>query len=312
VQAIQWCRIVGAVVVVLAGTGLTPPVRVHALPNVTKESPLVPSPAPAAHLLNQDAVQLALTAFEKSVAPGVWPELDKATILSEIQARVKPSTPTQGPFLVNQGPQPLCGPAAVVFELVRKRPDRYIRYCRDLFETGAFDGDSERVEATTHLLRSRVPKNMSQVDWMLMATLRDSENWFFDVDADGGLIANGISTPWEMKGWADNVLGCHSVEYISTFLWGEEDAIREADQIVASGGVAFLMIHSALVGNDDPFVSYPDHWIGLLGSLSITEDSEDDTDYLQFNIYSWGRKIQVYVDEDRFEDYFFGVVAGRL
>ena len=56
-------------------------------------------------------------------------------------------------------------------------------------------------------MRSKVKNGISVADWMLMATLRDTENELFPISGDSGNYVMGISTPWEMKGWIFELLG---------------------------------------------------------------------------------------------------------
>jgi hypothetical protein len=58
----------------------------------------------------------------------------------------------------------------------------------------------------------------------------------------------GITTPWEMKGWAGALLGCSSRELTSTFVYGEFDAMRAAQAAVSAGGAAHLMVDAAMLG----------------------------------------------------------------
>ncbi len=94
----------------------------------------------------------------------------KKTLLAEMRQRL------QSPLSVCQGQQPFCGPAAVVYELIRKQPTRYVEICRSLFETGAFKAKTKRIEASAKLRQSsRGDLKMGQSDWLILATLRDAE-----------------------------------------------------------------------------------------------------------------------------------------
>jgi hypothetical protein len=147
---------------------------------------------------------------------------------------------------------------------------------------------------------------------MLMATMRDTENAIFDVEENSGPIA-GITTPWEMKGWGFEILGCNRVDFKSTSIYGEFEAMRKAERIRNQGGVAFLMIHSAMLGSSDPVMGYPNHWVAYLGGLHIDEGIwwRWDSGHIKFNCYSWGRTMLVDLGEDPFEDYIWGVVTGE-
>lgn len=263
-------------------------------------------------------VQEALTRFEKSTTSGVWTYITKANLLQDIKSKI------DNPFLVRQESTPLCGPASIIFELVSRQPHRYVDICKELYETGKFKGRTKTVEPSKTLLKSRVHSSTTVADWMLMATLRDVENALFPVEESSNSFVMGVSTPWEMKGWTFEILGYNKVEYESTYLYGEFEAMQKAKQVRNQGGVAFLMIHSAMLGHPEPLVSYPNHWVSFLGNLVIDDGIwyQLDSGHIKFNCYSWGKTslvtnapagaFPVNVGEGPFEDYFFGVVTGKM
>ncbi len=156
-----------------------------------------------------DPVQEAINKFEKSTKPGIWPYISKEDLVVDIREKVN------NPFKVRQGRKPFCGPATIVFELVSKYPHKYIEICQQLYEIGTFQGRTKQVKPSQSLIKGRIGTNITIADWMLMATLRDAENALFPVKDDSGLVADvaGITTPWEMEGWAFEILGYNKVEY---------------------------------------------------------------------------------------------------
>jgi hypothetical protein len=254
-----------------------------------------------------DPVQEALAQFERSTQPGKWTYIPKNELLGDIRRTVA------NPFNVRQGPTDLCGPASIVFELVSRHPHRYIEICQSLYETGKFRGRTKHVKPSDTLLRSRVRSGISLADWMLMTAMRDTENAIFPVEETSGPVAMGITTPWEMKGWAFEMLGYDKVDYESTYFYGEFEAMRTAQWVRNRGGVAFPMIHSAMIGSSEPTVAFPNHWIAFLGNLVIDEGVWYywDSGNIKFDCYSWGRKLSVDLGEGPFEDYMWGLVTAH-
>jgi len=261
-------------------------------------------------LVSQKRVEIALAIrkFEKSKKPGVWPHLRKDDLLADIRLK------TRNSFQVNQGRTPLCGPAAIIFELARKKPKLFVRICQTLYESGKLQHGKRKVfsKPSKSLLKSKVRKGISIADWMLMAAMRDIENAIFDVDANSGDIATGITTPSEMKGWTKELLGYKKVKYESLYFYGEFDAMKKAKQIVKKGGVAFLLVDKAMVTGKAPAVASPDHWISFLGKLNIDDGNPWiwDSGHIKFQCYSWGKKYDVSLGEGPFEDYIWGMVTG--
>ncbi|MEB3120475.1 MAG: hypothetical protein VKL41_04545 [Snowella sp.] len=202
-----------------------------------------------------------------------------------------------------------------------RQPHRYVDICKELYETGQFKGRTKTVKPSQTLLKSKVHSSTTVADWMLMATLRDVENALFPVEGSSNAFVMGVSTPWEMKGWTFEILGYNKVEYESTYLYGEFEAMKVAKKVREQGGVAFLMIHAAMLGKPDPFLSYPNHWVSFLGNLIIDDGIwyQYESGHIKFNCYSWGTTkddkagaFAVDLGEGPFEDYFFGVVTGKM
>lgn len=267
------------------------------------------TPLPNLALLEQ--AQQAIAEFESSVASGVWSHLDKATVIADLRARIT------DPFQINQGGQPFCGPASIVFELVRKQPVRYVQICRSLFEVGSFQSQTRQIAASARLRQSQGRLRMGQADWMLLSTLRDSENLLFPVDPGAPDIMrnlSGMTKSWEMKGWVREILGYRDVQYEHTYLFGEFEALTEAADVIASGGVAFALITAeGLLLDKKPLLPYPSHWVTILGNIVIQKGQflQHDSGHLSCDIYSWAKKMKLDANEGPFEDYFWGVVLGR-
>ena len=260
--------------------------------------------------------QAAIADFERSPLTGLWPHLDKATIVAEMRARVS------NPFTVNQGQQPFCGPASVLFELIRKQPLRYVQMCRNLFEVGCFQSLTKTIQASNRLRdSSKGNLRMGQVDWMVLATLRESENLIFPVEPEAPEILRGLggmTKSWEMKGWVREVLGYAQVRYDHTYLLRDIKTLRRAADVIASGGVAFALVTAeGLLGKKTPSradmpIAYPNHWITLLGNIDIQSGSggKGDNGRVSFDVYTWARKLHVDVDEAPFKRFFWGVIMG--
>jgi hypothetical protein len=258
-------------------------------------------------LFVENDVNQLLNEFEKSSAPGVWPKIIKDELIKDIRAIVA------APLRVNQGRAPLCGPAAIVYELVRREPSRFVRICRSLYEKGSFQTRSKTYSASSKLRNSKVRSGVTPCNWMIMATIVEYTNLIFNIEADSwdGAFA---SLDFFLKEWTYEILLFDRVEWAPTYAFGEFDAIKKAKKVYDNGGVAFLFVHSALVGNPPPLVSVVGtHWIVYAGNLELDEGKWYiwDSGHVKFDCYTWGKIKTVDVDEGTFEDYFFGVVTGQ-
>ncbi len=266
-----------------------------------------------------------LAKFAMSRQTGVWNHLNKQQIIEDIRDRL------HDPYQLQQGEQPFCGPAAVVFELIRKQPHRYIDICQSLYEYGRFEAATKTIVAAGRLCRSYGNLRMAQVDWMLLATLRDCANILVPVHPKAPKPIRelgGMTKPWEISNWARELLGYGIAKSRPTPLSGEFRALQEADSIINAGGVAFALINSqGLLGNNSTIAArfhriYPNHWVTILGNIAIadadgkpfdapTRITKKKQSRVNFDIYSWGRKISVNTNAANIKDYFWGIVIGK-
>jgi hypothetical protein len=267
-----------------------------------------------------------LAKFARSTQTGVWTHLDKRQIISEIRDRIN------NPYQIQQGEQPFCGPAAVVFELIRRQPDRYIQICQSLYEQGSFEGYSKKFVAAGRLCRGYGNLRMAQADWMILATLRDCANKIVPVHPKAPKLIReigGITKPWEISGWVRELLGYTHSKSHPTPLSGEFRAIQAASNTIESGGVAFALINSQGLLGHNSFIAnhfhriYPNHWVTIVGNISTigmsgygTESAPKGSQQyrnhrIEFDIYSWGRKIHVNTDVATIKKFFWGVITGK-
>lgn len=263
---------------------------------------IITEPEPIAPEVLQQA-ESKITDFATSITPGIWTLLNKATLAQEMRDRVR------NPYLVSQGGQPFCGPAAVLFELVRKHPLKYIEICSYLYLLGGFHTLSRYIPSSDDLRRATYGElRMGQADWMVLATLRDMENVLFPVEPNApDLVRNlaGMTKPWELCGWVKEILGYQKVECTYAFPLNQIAALQKADRVIQQGGVAFALISAeGMLTDKPPMIPFPTHWIGLVGGISIQPTA------IAFNIYTWSRKMRLQMDLASFRKYFWAVVTG--
>ncbi len=239
----------------------------------------------------------AIEQFIQSTKPSAWRYLDKTEILTGMIARL------HNPLQVKQGGQPFCGPAVVVFELIRKHPHRYVELCRGLFEEGRFRGVQAPIVASSRLRRSYGDLRMAPVDWLVLATLRDQANWLVPVHPQAPALLRdlaGITGPWDVTYWIKNLLGYEQVQHHYTPWGGEVAALEKAQRSISQGGIALALIDQGLLNYKVPCFSYPNHWISILGNVGLAEKA-------CFECYSWGRQIPLSGELREFKRHLWGI-----
>jgi hypothetical protein len=256
-------------------------------------------------LAGTDLADWAADLFERSTNNGLWKAIDKSALVTNVRAR------RQAAESIDQVKSNFCGPTSVAYELARTQPRRYVELCRQLFETGGFWARSNRVEASDKLRADNVGQGMEPADWMLIATMRDSENNLFKVESDSTGIMSGLqgmTFPWEVKGWAEEILLKDDVEIKTCAVFGELDAIKKCQAVYDEGGSAFILLNMAVLKKGEkPIPPIPDHWVVFQGNLDVS----DADNVVAFDVYTWGRIMPLRLTRKRFEQSIFCVVTAR-
>ncbi|MEM1311762.1 MAG: hypothetical protein AAGF98_20040, partial [Cyanobacteria bacterium P01_H01_bin.153] len=216
-----------------------------------------------------------------------------------------------------QGQQPFCGPASVLFELIRKFPLRYVQLCQSLYETGGFQAKTRRIQASEALRQaSQGELRMGPADWLVLATLRESENFLFPVEPNAPEIVRniaGMTKFWEMKGWVREILHYPRVEYFHTYVWRDLAALKKSQTVLDQGGVALGLITAENLLSDQPSrLTVPNHWVALVGNTDIQKGTfwQHDSGHVSFDVFTWAKRVTIAANEGVFEDAFWGVVLG--
>ena len=304
-----------------------------------------------------DAVAAEIQAFAtspKALTSKAWQGsgLKLSDIITEIKDRVlQPNNYTAstdartGAYLVRQGLMPWCGPAAILFELIRRRPLFYVKLCRELWESGTLIGSvSHNISSTARSFKKFTSKKEANdwydkktksnlipddVDWMVMLSMRDSTG----VEAAPNYLFR-FTTMWEMKLWTIELLGfpaskvhVDSYKWYSAwayFDWGELGGMKEAGKAVNSGGVGFLRGNGFLI-HPDGSKEEGSPFSGHIGSMlrGTPQDPTEpypsykytagkwwkwDSGHYLYSMYCWGKWAVRSLSEDEVEDYIMWAV----
>ena len=97
----------------------------------------------------------------------------------------------------------MCGPAAFFFSLLRQRKELYVKAVTELYLYGITKIDNLVIipsDKTKNVTLNTAGGDISGVDWVLLASLRDSENDTFRYDKPSAKFA-GITMPHEIANW---------------------------------------------------------------------------------------------------------------
>lgn len=244
--------------------------------------------------------------FLKRSSGSYFPRFDRDEVGVGLLMRIA------NPGLLRQGQAGICGPAAFLFNVAMDNPDRYTAFAIDLYEKGQGNIDKLAVKPGDDVRNYLPPSDadIAQVDWMTMASLRDSANWFFDYssfkDNDGG------TQPSEVEAWLEAAGYSDVRNETNKFISKGADNADEASQLFSKGYSVCLFIHSNMLYADRQTNSS-----SRLSHVVVLRSLIDRSDgNVRLNVFTWGegyRKIPQGGDlslADFLENYY-GYVAGK-
>ena len=219
------------------------------------------------------------------------------------------------PSLIDQ-PGMVCGPAALMYVLARDFPVKYTRFVIDLYERGTawLMGPDKgfRVTPNQSLLNFK-PKDENAVDWITMASLRDSENTFFNYSTRGkrddwfGYTMPGEFAKWLRKLGYKEVIDQTNLKNVK----GEANLVK-AKELQKQGYRVFLLIHSHALSTGRLKSCSPlegaNHWVVLTSPITISPR-------LKFKVFSWADFYSIPKEGSSRRwamEHYYGFVAARF
>ena len=134
------------------------------------------------------AAQTLVTAFGARPGGGRFPKISRAAVASALTQQI--ATPGD----IHQRLSSLCGPATLLFTTARDHPTRYAQFIIDLYEKSQATLGSLEIEPGADA-RQYTPSTVNAADWIGLASIRDSENWFFDYQSERDELVSSIRVP---------------------------------------------------------------------------------------------------------------------
>lgn len=246
--------------------------------------------------------------FLKRSGKVYFPKLSRDTVGLGLLMRIA------NPGLLRQGAASLCGPAALLHNIATDRPGEYARYAIDLFEKGQASLGRLYIKPGSDV-RDYTPSGIGEVDWLTMASLRDSENWFFDYDTTAKEFA-GITLPGELADWFRKS-GYSDVQEdtnLTNMTHKGSGTVEDANELFAKGYRVCLFISANMMEEKDQSWRgdiTTRHWIVQRSRIDLSGGKAKVT------VFSWGDGTYQIphgskeLSDDEFLGNFYGYVAAR-
>ena len=245
--------------------------------------------------------------FAAKTGGGVFSAISRGDVANGLTRRV------DYPGDIDQGSSSLCGPSALLFNVARDNPEKYVGFVTDLYDRGRATLGKLTIEPGTDLKAYAPNKSdIAPVDWIALASIRDSENWFFDYQSTQDEFA-GITMPSALEDWFKKA-GYRDVKNeTNIFFTKGQDNARKASDLFKKGYKVSLFINALMLTSskhtEDSWT--PDHWVVLNSTITMTAKS------VLFKIYTWGNPSRAVpykgtLSQEDFLDNYYGFVACKL
>ncbi|MBK9966056.1 MAG: hypothetical protein IPP07_14555 [Holophagales bacterium] len=261
----------------------------------------------------QQRAEALVREFAERPGGGVFSRILRSRVAEGLLIRI------YNPASINQTVASLCGPAALLFEVATRDPETYVRYVIALYETGTGRLREIVVTAGNDLKEYDPGQNVEASDWIALASLRDSENYFFDYQDANDAFA-GITLPGELEDWFRKVGYAEVVNEARVLVDETEASIQRADAFFQAGFRVCLFIHGNMLekSTESTGSATPNHWVVQTSSVAmgLLPIGTEMVKTISLRIYTWGEGRRLVPKEgflrlDDFLDNYYGFVAAR-
>jgi hypothetical protein len=215
------------------------------------------------------------------------------------------------PTKIDQNQGSLCGPAAFFYCLLNTRPHLYTGYVIDLYYDG-IGMINDLVVRPREQCRAFTPRpdQIADVDWIALASLRDSSNSDLSYSTTDKEFA-GITMPHDMVSWFTKA-GFAGVTDKTNISTGKRiDTLLEASNQLRASRFVCLFVNANIIDyvHFSDYSRLPNHWVVLDQPMSTSEPAG-----LKFSVYSYGKIMDAppsrsYLSQGNLPKYFFGYVS---
>lgn len=242
---------------------------------------------------------------------GAFKRIARRDVANELLARV------YDPSKIHQKVSSLCGPATLLFDLASRDPIAYVGYVTSLYQKGVAHIKDIKVAPGSDLKDYDPGDKVEASDWIALASLRDSENYFFDYQDASNEFA-GITLPGELEDWFKKVGYAEVVNDARVIIDQEEANLRRANAYFQRGFRVCLFINSNMLSKstESSGSATADHWVVQTAPVSfgLTVLGGETEKTVALAIYTWGEGRRPVPQTgvltlDDFLDNFYGFVA---
>lgn len=258
---------------------------------------------------------LALVDDFRTHTVGMWPNLDRTAVADGLVTRINNSTN------VSSSASNLCGPASFIHEMAKSDPEAYAKAAINLYDTGVATIKSLTIKTSSTFRSTALPANNAAVDWLMLGSLRDSDNWLFTYKQTGHWWDDikAITLPHSVADWMRKFGYTDVHNETNLVLTKDWDNVLEANKYYSKGYKVSLFIAADMLtsSKQENFSAIPDHWVGMASSCTSSAIQSDPAAQIGLKVFSWAAIQPVPADKTKpmhpkvFLRNYYGYVAGK-
>jgi len=273
------------------------------------ETIYVPKAAAKPDTSPQAQAKKDVDAFAVRAGVGKFVHIRRDDLVADLKARI------DNPALINQSDVGLCPSASVLYALATRDVLAYARLVMDLYEHGRGQFGKWLLEPCQDLLNLSLGSNkIRPVDWIPMASIRDSGGWLsgehdeHEVDDFDGAFIPRISGWMRRAGYSTVIDGFRLVGNASPI------NLERANELYKTDHQVIMLITAAILREEVVPRGWTNHAVVLASPIQFGADADGDRT-VSFSVYTWGNVQQVpRTGVMKMRDFllsYFGFIAGK-
>ncbi|MGB6745228.1 MAG: hypothetical protein WBE38_16390 [Terracidiphilus sp.] len=275
----------------------------------------------------RQAIALLIQFVSTGPVTGAFSHLSRNMVCFELALRVR------RPKIINQHLTTLCGPVALIVDVAKRDPVRYVNTALQLFETGRSNWGTTEL-APGILIRKGYNNLTPEADYLLLASIRDA--WAIVLESDTMRNIFTLTKPGALCQFLDdagyteimdrtfltlstpltvlNVITPHSLfgenhnpgdQGINSLRQAQEEmSIGRSVVMNAAGTLSYIVGGQLAVAAPGPIQAADTHWT-LLRKLSITPPN------VSVRLITWGGSRERTIPLNVFLSYYCGYVSAN-
>jgi hypothetical protein len=224
--------------------------------------------------LQQTAIDWAKTFVGSGVGRAFF-HIQPKPFLKDLEARI------DEPKKISQKGAAVCGPATFLYGLARHRPLGYAIFACRLYMLGSARLGNLNIVASDKVKNVLALHGMGAADWVNLASLRLTRNWFFTEPQNlNKTFFTGVTWPIALTWWLSQA-GYNATNRANLTITKGWTNWQRACRRHNSGEIVCMFINANMLDSPGTKSSTPNHWIGLANIYS-------ERDPVNIDVFTYG------------------------